>query len=139
MALLSQLVKSYPRSSLAPLSELASADILFDIGKMSEAERKFRLADGAKFPENIRPLLLEGLALSIENQNRKEEALAMYKQEGQKSASGYQSFFQWNEARIQQSMGNQKQASEIYLRLLQLPDWSSSMKIRLQNRSMDLE
>ncbi len=141
LKLIDELIQTYPKTTITGMAKILQANILFDLGKFSEAATMYQQkSQDPSVKSDIKPFLKEAFLLSIESQNRREEALKQWELERKTQPEFYQSWFEWNYARLLASDSTTVPIRrEIYMKLAKLDDWSPVWKARIQNQLLELE
>jgi tetratricopeptide (TPR) repeat protein len=110
--------KKYGHSSTADEAMLFRGGVYYDMGRIDDAAAAYEKFIKGAHPS---PLLLaakEGLGLAKEQQNKLDEALALYQGLEPKTGDFYRDRALWDQARVLTKKGDKKKAAEIYNQIL---------------------
>lgn len=130
--------KKYGRSSTADEATLFRAGVYFDIGRLDDAATSYEKFIKAAHPSPLLSTAKEGLGLVREQQNKLDEALALYQELEPKTGDFYRDRALWDEARVWQKKGDKKKAAE-RLKELVAKTPSSPLKDEAQTQIAQLE
>jgi predicted negative regulator of RcsB-dependent stress response len=130
--------KKYGRSATADEATLFRAGVLYDLGRLDDAAVSYEKFIKGAHPS---PLLLaakEGLGLVREQQNKLDEALALYQELEPKTGDFYRDRALWDEARVWTKKGDKKKAAD-RLKELVAKTPTSPLKDEAQTQIAQLE
>ena len=130
--------KKYGRSATAEEATLFRAGVYYDLGRLDDAATSYE-----KFIKTAHasPLMLtakEGLGLVREQQNKLDEALALYQELQPKTGDFYRDRALWDEARVWTKKGDKKKAAD-RLKELVAKTPTSPLKDEAQTQIAQLE
>ena len=104
--------KKYGRSPTADEATLFRAGVYFDQGRLDDAAGAYDKFIKTAHPSPLMSTAKEGLGLVREQQNKLDEALALYQELEPKTGDFYRDRALWNQARVWQKKGDKKKAAE---------------------------